>query len=94
MHRILRLGPITFGLWLSLSALAQSARADACFGGDHPEPPAPAVDGGEDGATGGRPAPGSQRLAGGSLIFLSGLASIWMSARRKERPPRQGSDPS
>jgi hypothetical protein len=92
MQRILRLGPITFGLWLSLSALAQSARADACFGGDPPEPPAPAVDGGEDGATGARPAPGSRRFAGGSLIFLGGLASIWMSARRKERPPRQGSD--
>ncbi len=97
MQRFFRLLPVTLSASLSLLSLAQPARADACFGGGPPPPePQPSQDAGPDGNTevDARSSKPTHRYAGGGLVFLAGLASIWMSARRGDRrsPPRNDRD--
>jgi hypothetical protein len=69
------------GAWLVVAALAAPALADAgpgCGSKDH-DPPPP-----RDGSVGyHRPQRPQMRMAGGGLVLLGGLASIWASSRRR-----------
>ena len=73
---------------LCWACLAPNAKADMCFGGgdDDDRPPGAAGAAGEAGAAGavsalhGVP---TRRYAGGSLLFVGALGSIWLVARRK-----------
>jgi hypothetical protein len=76
---MVRLIPLLLGAWLLLAAAAAPANADfgpSCGSKDHGQPPP------RDGSIGSR---GSRRArtAGGALVLIGGMASIWASTRRR-----------
>lgn len=75
---------------LSWACLAPNAKADMCFGGggDPDEDPGDAGAAGEAGAVSALQAVPTRRFAGGSLVFVGALGSIWLVARRKSGSPR------
>jgi hypothetical protein len=79
--------PAILGAWLAMAAVATPARADAgpSCGKDHPAPPP------RDGSLGFLSGKPRLRTAGGGLILVGGLASIWTGTRRRGGgPPTPG----
>jgi hypothetical protein len=68
-----------------LVALDGVARADACLGGGGPPDKKDAT-----APIGARSSKPPLRFAGGGLVFVAALGSVWLVARKKDRePPRE-----
>jgi hypothetical protein len=81
---LIRFVPAVVSAWLAMAALAPPAHGDAgpsCGGKDHDPPPR------RDGSLGLLPGKPQIRTAGGGLILVGGLASIWMGTRRRGGGP-------
>lgn len=67
-------------------AYSGSARADMCFGGggrDGEDPAKGTAGEAGEAATSALTRPSSRRYAGGGLVFVGALGSLWLLGRRK-----------